>query len=248
LKKLLYLLPLLGCLMCGHGWGQIAIVQTATNKSGGVSNANIPCAFASTPTVGNVMVACVSWRNASSTLTNPTGWTTGVTDPLNGAQAMRLAYRAVQNGDGTTYTWVNSISDRWSLKCYEVSGVNTTTPLDGTPGTVQTTSATVDPGTVTPTGGQSDLPLSCAGADASSGTFSTSSSGWTIDSVLTGDFHGSDHASHTNSSSAQHIIWTAGGTGSYSAITWLLQPSGGSSPTGSTLAGPGMIAGPSLVK
>ncbi|MEJ0073270.1 MAG: hypothetical protein WDN27_04300 [Candidatus Saccharibacteria bacterium] len=104
------------------------VQQTVAVNNGGASADVI---FSSTPTAGNFLLFFVASRG-TFTVTPPAGLVTGPSSAFGAGAQGGYYSRVVQSGDGTTWTFGVS-GDFMNIVAYELSGVNTTAPIDGSP-------------------------------------------------------------------------------------------------------------------
>lgn len=106
------------------------LVREQFLNSNGTSTTNFTVAFSTTPTQGNLMVACIGW-NGSGTLTPPAGWTLGSTvNNFNKANAATY-YKVAGASETTSYTFTSSASGDFSTFGVEYSS-NGPSPFDVT--------------------------------------------------------------------------------------------------------------------
>jgi hypothetical protein len=154
---------------------------------GGINNGSggVAVVLGSTPTVGNLMLAFISWANTSPTM--PTGWTR-LYDQSSGGSGVdqhTVAYRMVQSGDGTSYTFTSTEANQGGI-IYELSGVDPATPIfQSKPGSSGNATVALS--------GTSRVPscLLVAAATGDNGTTATisPSTNWTRDEVRLPSFH-----------------------------------------------------------
>lgn len=120
---------------------QVQLAPTVTGLS--ASGTTLTATFATAPTVGNLMVAYFAgWPTASGTPSIPSGWTLGPSAYFGGDMCY-IAYRKVQAGDGSAYTFGYSTIGAQSreLAMEELAGLATGT-LDQSAGNSSGYSAT----------------------------------------------------------------------------------------------------------
>lgn len=108
----------------------ISIVQTATNAGSSTSGTTLTVTFSSSPIPGNLLFVCCG--SGGSALTAPSGWTTIDNTSDTSSVYSGTFYRIVQSGDGTSYTFTRSGSPNYqSIVAWELSGVSTSSPING---------------------------------------------------------------------------------------------------------------------
>lgn len=119
------------------GGGTPTFVQVASNSSTGNNTVNVP-----TGTLDNdVMIAFGTWANATSTITDPSGWTFVLELVVDASRRLRAYYR-VASAEPASYAWAVSPSVTNSIAICSYRGCKTAEPIDGTPVTATVTSAT----------------------------------------------------------------------------------------------------------
>lgn len=195
----------------------IAKVQAASN--GSASSDNTTVTLSSTPTVGNLLWAYVTYfPDSNYVAAPPSGWTAASWTPILQAFIQFGAwYRVVQSGDGTGYTWnftylgsPNAQNNQIIL--YELSGINTTTPLNahGDRSATAVTSLTLS-SPPTPSV-DACYPLSAIGTSGFQTTSVSSSSGTTFtkdvdQGVGAGDLGSAIGTLTSGTSTAINITW-----------------------------------------
>jgi hypothetical protein len=152
----------------------VSVVQTGVGNDSGSTTA--PIVFASTPTVGNLLLFWCS-STGSATVTPPTGLT-AVASAEAGAYAFgRLYSRVVQPGDGVNWTFTTSTA-QISAVGIELAGANTSSPFEGGTPTL-TTPSSISTISITPaTAGGCALTF-CAPDGGTSASTLASSGTWT---------------------------------------------------------------------
>lgn len=100
---------------------------------GASTTTSVSATYASTPTVGNTMIATV-YANVGIGLESITGWTNVVSAAFSGvAQSVEIFARVVQGGDGTGVTCSGATGATiMRMHIYEYSGLAATLTTDGT--------------------------------------------------------------------------------------------------------------------
>lgn len=106
---------------------------TGQDAKGTSATTSVVATYASTPTVGNTMIASV-YTNVGIGLESITGWTSIIAGAFSGvAQSVTIWARVVQAGDGTTVTCSGATGATiMDMHIYEYSGLTTTITTDGT--------------------------------------------------------------------------------------------------------------------
>ena len=94
-----------------------------------------------TPTEGNLLVAIINCDGVAIIDTPASGWTLGFS-VNGGTQIPHMYWRIVTGSETIPYVWTRSDgNETWNAIILELSGIDTTDPIDGTP----TTNAGVAP-------------------------------------------------------------------------------------------------------
>lgn len=112
----------------------MAIARLSGQDALGASvTTSVSATYASTPTVGNTMIATV-YANVGIGLESITGWTNIVSAAFSGvAQSVEIFARVVQVGDTTTVTCSGATGATiMRMHIYEYSGLASTLTTDGT--------------------------------------------------------------------------------------------------------------------
>ncbi len=149
------------------------------------SGASINVTLTVSPAVGNLMVLGVSYWNAGAptmTISDNKGNTwhqLGSTqNDIPTSHTYISLYYAVVTVAGATSVTITPSSNSWLSAIYaEFSGVNATTPTDGSVGAAPTSTKNADSGALTPT--QSGDLLVCVAMDNSDGSVGVSGAGYT---------------------------------------------------------------------
>lgn len=130
-------------------WAANAFVQSAQTTTGNVALGTVAVAFVSNVTAGNLIAVGITWYNDPITLSSVTdtlGNTYTVVQTVNIALAQRYATAYAKNilGGANTVTATFSLATAIfrGIIVHEVSGADTTAPLDKNAGQVQTAPGT----------------------------------------------------------------------------------------------------------
>ncbi len=101
-------------------------VQTATNGS---AVGNVTATFAAPPTAGNLLVGV--YPTVTATIAAPpAGWSVAQLVENDRGVTCLAAYRIVESGDPSAWTFTSPVSDSASLALLEYSGIDADDPLD----------------------------------------------------------------------------------------------------------------------
>lgn len=155
----------------------ISTIQTQTSGAAPTTS-SATVTFGSALTAGNQLFFSVGYYG-NFTVTTPTGLTL-VSSHLNSTAGVSTYRRTVQPGDGTGWTFTLSGADFIHAAGFELSGVDSTTPIDNTPATATaiSTATSITTPTVTPTKAGT-LGFACASTDGIESSF-TVGSPWTL--------------------------------------------------------------------
>ena len=193
---------------------------------------NIVLAMSDAPSDGSIMLATAAW-NGSETITPPDGWTQvySINNEFN--DAMGAWWRAVQSGDGSSYTFTLS-GDYGSGQIFEIAGADTTSPVNGQSAVIDNSDAssrTTPALTPTVIG---CLPFGAEDADGTADAISTVTAAWMLMEAH-GNYHGSSAAwgpLTTDTSTPVDCTFTYTATaGAGGAATILIAPAGGAAHT-----------------
>lgn len=132
-----------------------SVVETSVKVAATATSHSLP--LVSTPQVGNILVASIAFNTNPGTITMPTGWVLAADSRINNSATLgRIAiyHKVVQVGDPTTIVVGNSVSAGVNFNVQEISGVDTTSPVDVTSAVnsgAASTATTVIPATATTT-------------------------------------------------------------------------------------------------
>ena len=193
-----------GVLSIGSGGTSgITEVQTAS-ASGSVSGGTVTATFASTPTVGNLMLFYVG--GFDNTVTPPAGVTLVISQVGSTTQKISLFSRTVQAGDGTTWAFTPStdVIQVWASEWNGVASIVTASSNLGNPSSSGATST--GPSTTNVAIGNPTL----CGFEADAATSSVAGTGYTQDAFLQTTNHPMVvvHATSGYSGVAPSIVWT----------------------------------------
>jgi hypothetical protein len=108
-----------------------SVVETTTKIATNATSHSL--ALRTTPQVGNMLVAAITWRSNPGTIGAPSGWTEAVvnTNPSSLARDA-IYYKVYESGDPTTITFTNSVTAITNFTIQEITGVDPTNPVDVT--------------------------------------------------------------------------------------------------------------------
>lgn len=180
----------------------ITVVQKKAYAPSAVGS-SIPFSLTSTPTPGNIIIACTSYSQytQSRTISSPSGTWTQVDNQTNSNDSMAIWWHEVVSGDTTNYTFTISGGTEWqSGIIYEFSGVGTANPINQHGMTNSTSSNPITTPSETPSV-LSTFPLACADTDAAGAqnqTLNSNSSGWSADVTASpsSGYHGTWSSTH----------------------------------------------------
>lgn len=162
------------------GMGARGYVQTATGTAG----TSATCTFAHTPSQGDVLYMHLHLNhNAATTVTTPTGtWTQidALTDSSNQDDINWWHVVTAADGTGYTFTWTTSFV--FGLACYDLGGVNTTTPIGAHNMSTFASTLTPTTATVSDASNSGDFPIGQFAHTSNANCPSSIQSGWTRDS------------------------------------------------------------------
>ncbi len=181
-----------------------AIVQSGNaNNNGGSSP--ISLSFGSAATAGNLLILICGY-NGTSSFTPTSGFSTAIAN--SGTVSQGIYYKVAAGGESSlTCTYTGAAGGTGSIQIYEVSGLRTLNPLDGT-GTASGSSGTGSSGSVTTTYANTFLIASLT--SATSGGIS----GWT--SSFTAGQSGQTGGKPSTRTSYASAYRSVTATGSYS--------------------------------
>lgn len=110
-----------------------SVVETSIKAAASATSHSL--AYNSTPTTGNILVATIGFNTNPGTVTVPSGWVNASESRINNSAILgRIAiyYKIVQDGDPTTFVVTNSVSAAVNFNIQEITGVDTTNPIDQT--------------------------------------------------------------------------------------------------------------------
>lgn len=178
--------------------------KSAVNSDSGTKDLSLN----STPTVGNLLVAVLSYSQyaTSRTVTPPAGFTQAFT-PVSGSanssdtDSIGVWFKTVEAGDGTSYVFtINGAStDANSGGMYEIANADNTSPINNYATDVTTLGANFTTAT-TPSVVPSVigcLPIAGITGDNRQTVYGSITSGWTTDIISEGTYHPS-YAAHKN--------------------------------------------------
>jgi len=171
----------------------IYVVQKTTYVPA-ATGSTMPFALPSTPKVGDILIACTSYSQYTTTRTiaAPNGnW--NQIDNANGGvdDSMATWWYIVRQGDTGNYTFTISGTVEWySGVLYEFSGVSPTAPINKH-SIIAGTAATITTTAITPSI-YGTYPLSCADTDPGSSqgqVLNSVSAGWKVDLSAVPQYH-----------------------------------------------------------
>ncbi len=178
----------------------VAIVRSSSGSASG--SRSITINHGATPASGNLLILAISYYTGVDPISTPAGWT--LISPLNDPSDAGLAlFRKTAGGsEPSSYTFTNILAgaDDIGGVIYEISGHNTTTPINQRVNTNQASAGSITAGPATPNvSGCLALAFASPDAAAAAGAQAvTVSSGWTKDRAPWPDYHGLI-AAHRNS-------------------------------------------------
>ncbi|MFN8015628.1 MAG: fibronectin type III domain-containing protein [Acidimicrobiia bacterium] len=119
----------------GHGLTEIAPELVASSIKTAATATTHSLTYASTPQVGNLLVATIGFNGNPGTVGVPTGWVKATESFINNSAILgRVAiyYKVVQSGDPSSFTVTNSTSTAVNFNIMELTGVDLTDPVDRT--------------------------------------------------------------------------------------------------------------------
>jgi hypothetical protein len=123
-------------------------VSTANNASGATSlTINAPAGI----TNGDVLVAQVTVRGATTTITPPSGWSLIRRDNTTGSMGVALYYKVVAGTQSTSFGWTFNSQRQASGGIAAYAGVDNATPIDASSGRYNDSTATITASSVTAT-------------------------------------------------------------------------------------------------
>ncbi|MGA2285425.1 MAG: hypothetical protein ABSG55_04060, partial [Dehalococcoidia bacterium] len=126
------------------------VVQSAHNEAHGTSVTSVAGTFSASPTPGHLLVAIVgAGANTSPAINQPTGWNQAINNATWPGEAI---FWRIADGSATdkSVTVTTGSTSTLGIQMYEFSGIDTSSPVDGTPGTSYSqSSATLASGNVT---------------------------------------------------------------------------------------------------
>lgn len=214
----------------------LAVVQHTQYSSGSGTSRSATFTLATTPTVGNLLIAGVSFYTGVDPILTPTGWTLVDNNETDTTAGCVYFSRVVQAGDTTTFTLTNVTTGTDSMggALYEITGQATTGTINAhvqAHNSTATTTAVTASATPTVVG---TLAIAITSPD-SGGTFTpTASSGWVVDEKAAPSFHSlvAAHRTALTSDTTTAITNTFSGLPSSVNVSTLLliAPSGGAAP------------------
>ena len=217
----------------------LSIIQSVKYQPAATGNTIV---FTITPTEGNVLVAFCSYSQYSTarTISAPDGNWVKIDDETYSYDSMAVFYYVVPASPAESYTFTISGSNEWrSGVCYEITGANTTWPINqhaantGVSSTEITTPAVTPSiiGTLALSGADTDNPVTCSGVSV----------GWTLDQSAIPSYHatfGSSRDALTTDTStpiSNTFTFNASSGGEVSAIV-LINPENYSSSSSSSIS------------
>ncbi len=110
-----------------------SVVETSVKAAAAATSHSLP--LRNIPQTGNILVATIGFNTNPGTITMPTGWVLAVDSRINNSATLgrvSIYYKIVQAGDPTTIVVGNSVSSTVNFNVQELTGVDTTSPVDVT--------------------------------------------------------------------------------------------------------------------
>jgi len=117
--------------------------KSATTGTNGSSSKTLSLSKPSGVINGDVMIAQVTVSNASTTITEPSGWNLIRTTQSSGSIKMATYYKVASSTEPTSYTWTTNSSQAATGGISAFSGVNKTNPIETSSGKYNDSTATV---------------------------------------------------------------------------------------------------------
>lgn len=205
-----------------------SIIQKIGYSSGAGSVSSASFTLASTPIVGNILIAAMSFYTGVDPVLTPSGWTLIQNNEDDTTAGVVCFSRVVQAGDGKTWTLTFLTgSDSVGAALYEISGQTSVGVINQKSNSHNSSSATsLATATVTPSV-LNCLALAFESSDSGSGTASVGA-GWTKDFDENPSFHAFHCASRnsltSDTSTGINVTFSSLGNSVQVAIIILIAP------------------------